>query len=282
MKTGHLLAYFGHHKAATTWVSNIVKNVCTTMGLRHSYVSNEKMFDFNLTEFVNERKVDFLIYSNAKFKQVEDLDSLRGFHIIRDPRDLIVSAYFSHLYSHSTHNWRDLTDHREKLEKLPKNEGLLLEMEFCRRFLEDMYNWKYDSSNILELKMEDVISNPYKKFLEIFKHLRILDESGFGLKATIPYFLPTLTNSLYKKRLVPLRTPLDKIPAEKLLGIIYKNDFSRKSGGRKTGEENLKNHYRKGMPGDWKNHFGEEHTRLFKENYNDVLIKLEYESSSAW
>lgn len=73
-----------------------------------------------------------------------------------------------------------------------------------------------------------------------------------------------------------------KIFAERLLGIVYQNRFSRKSGGRSFGEENVKSHYRKGTLGDWRNHFNQEHIKLFKDNYNHLLIKLGYESDSNW
>lgn len=40
--------------------------------------------------------------------------------------------------------------------------------------------------------------------------------------------------------------------------------------------------YRKGMIGDWRNHFTETHRRVFKEVAGDILIRLGYEKSSNW
>lgn len=288
-----LLVYFGHHKAASTWSRSIVRDVCIDMGLRYAFVTRDKMFSFNLREwedlfspnlkeFVDKNKVDFLCCLNANFERVKHLEKFRGFHVIRDPRDLIVSAYFSHLYSHPTNVWKELVEHRKKLERTSKDEGILLEMEFSKQFLKNMFTWNYSLPNVLELKMEDLIKNPYKKSLEIFRFLGILDESESRLKAQMCYSLPILVNRLHKRRYIPLRAPLDKIPAEKLLGTVYQNDFSKKSGGRNIGEEDMKSHYRKGVPGDWKNHFSKEHIQFFKDNYNHVLIKLGYESNSNW
>jgi len=39
---------------------------------------------------------------------------------------------------------------------------------------------------------------------------------------------------------------------------------------------------RKGLVGDWKNHFTEEHVRKFKEGCGDVLIELGYERDLNW
>ena len=40
--------------------------------------------------------------------------------------------------------------------------------------------------------------------------------------------------------------------------------------------------FRKGQIGDWRNHFQDEHRDVFKDLAGDVLIRLGYESNSAW
>ena len=64
--------------------------------------------------------------------------------------------------------------------------------------------------------------------------------------------------------------------------IIELKSFKRMSGGRKKGQENVKNHFRKGVPGDWRNHLTQAQIEVFKEKYNPVLLKLGYESESNW
>lgn len=273
MKNKNLLAFFGHHKAGTTWINSIVKQAVRDMGLKHAYLHRETMFSHNLKEFVNREKIDCISYVNADFEYVKDLDGLCGFHVIRDPRDIVVSAYFSHLYSHKeVDEFPELKEYREKLKNLSKDEGLIVEMvDFRKKQFELMYNWDYSLSNIKEVKMEDLIYNPYDKFIEIFKFLKILNESTITAKDLL---------MLIMNRRLHVRT--GKVFPERLLGFIYQNSFSKKSGGRDLGEENVKSHYRKGLAGDWKNHFNEEHKEVFKDNYNHLLIKLGYESSSDW
>ena len=41
-------------------------------------------------------------------------------------------------------------------------------------------------------------------------------------------------------------------------------------------------HYRRGVPGDWVNHFESDHVRVFKGRYDDLLIKLGYEKNEGW
>ncbi len=279
-----LLTYFGHHKAASTWVVSIIKQICQDLGLKHIRVENEKAFDFDLEKFIEREKPNFLSYTNADFNYVKNLRKFRGFHVIRDPRDIVVSAYFSHLHSHPTDRWTKLIEHRTKLESLSKYEGLLLEIEFRKNQFDAMYNWDYSLPNIYTVKMEDIVINPYKNFLDIFNFLEIVDESQFGVKARFSQLVAMGINHLHQKSkvLMPFRFEADKIPAESLLGIVYKHEFSKLAGGRNLGEEDVKSHYRKGVPGDWKNHLKEEHIKLFKEKYNDLLIKLGYESTPNW
>ena len=40
--------------------------------------------------------------------------------------------------------------------------------------------------------------------------------------------------------------------------------------------------YRKGKPGNWKEHFSEDNKRLFKENTGGLLVHLGYESDNDW
>lgn len=279
-----LLTYFGHHKAASTWAVSIIKQVCQNAGLKHICVESEKIFDFDLKKFVEREKPDFLSYTNAEFNHIKNLENFKGFHIVRDPRDILVSAYFSHLHSHPTNKWTKLIEHRNKLENTSKDEGLLLEMEFRKNQFDAMYNWDYSSPNVYDVKMEDLLINPYKNFVDIFDFLGIVDESEFGLKARSSQLATMTINRLSQKSkvLTPFRFGTNKIPVESLLGIIYKHEFSKLAGGRNLGEENVKSHYRKGVSGDWRNHFKEEHIKLFKEKYNDLLVKLGYEVDSDW
>jgi hypothetical protein len=40
--------------------------------------------------------------------------------------------------------------------------------------------------------------------------------------------------------------------------------------------------YRKGIVGDWRNHFSEDHRRVFKQVAGDLLIRLGYENDADW
>lgn len=257
MRNRPLFAYFGHHRCASEWINKLLFAICRILELTIVSVSNSSIFGGNIKKYVKEKHIDWLCYINADFNYIRGLDNLKGFHVIRDPRDIIVSAYFSHLYSHPEANW--LANHRKRLKAVSKEEGILLEMKFIKGILQDLQSWNYSYPHILQIKMEDLIENPNEIFTKIFHFLELLDE-------TLP----------------PFRHKSKKIPLEQLLFEIYNNKFSKNAQGRKRGEENIKSHYRKGIVGDWVNHFNEEHIKYFKKNYNDLLIKLKYESGSDW
>jgi hypothetical protein len=251
-----LMAYFGHHKSGTRWIVKIIKSICSEAQIKYANFHSPKIFNSDLKTTILQKKLDFFSYTNADINYVRNLDNFQGFHVIRDPRDIVVSAYFSHLYSHSTDEWPELIEQRKRLESSSKNEGLLLTIEFLKHLkvagvalnlFDSMYDWDYCLPNVREIKFEDLIANPSKNFSEIFQFLGIAEEYN-----------------------------------AKILEEVQKNDFSVLSGGRKAGQEDLTNHYRNGVPGNWKNHFEKEHIKFFKENYNPLLLKLGYETTENW
>jgi hypothetical protein len=279
-----LLAYFGHHKCGTGWINRILRTACNELGLHFVQVNNPKMFDYNLREFVEKRNVEFLSYANADYHYVKDLPDFKGLHVIRDPRDIVVSSYFSHLYSHSTREWPELENHRQQLQKQSEVEGLKTELKFRSGEFERMRQWNYDLENIIELKMEAVIKNPRQQFLDIFRYFGILDEESVGIRKRLKHFL-SLFNRIVRyasrERVAgPFR--MRQLPAERVLGIVDENDFARLSKGRQPGQEDVKSHYRKGQPGDWKNYFNEEHIKLFKSRYSNILVQSGYEHDPHW
>ena len=85
---------------------------------------------------------------------------------------------------------------------------------------------------------------------------------------------------------------------ENILSILKKSDisldeahfsncldqwnFKKASNGRMMGHEDKSSHYRKGVAGDYKNHFGELHRALAKKFIGHDLVSLDYEQSLCW
>ena len=162
-------------------------------------------------------------------------------------------------------------------------EGLYAEMDFSHQEIVDMSEWDYDNTNILEVKMENLTRDPYRGFLQIFKHLDLIDEEDhFRMRRKTRVFYRTALNRLAGRGGVfsPLRKEL-KPTGEMVLGRVYANRFERKAGGRKAGQENVNSHYRKGKRNDWVHHFSPDHIRYFRSRFGDVVTRLGYEESPA-
>jgi hypothetical protein len=74
-----------------------------------------------------------------------------------------------------------------------------------------------------------------------------------------------------------------------LESIVTRNRFERLTAGgkawkaaRKPGQENTTSHFRKGIVGDWRNHFKETHIQRFKELAGEALMEWGYETDLDW
>lgn len=266
------------------WVNRIVSSACTRLGLRFRAVYDESDFDEALASFIDREQIDFLSYGNADVGFIRDLGPHRGFHVIRDPRDIVVSAYFSHLHSHSTSDWPELIEYREKLRAVSKDEGLLMEIDNRASEFRHLSTWNYEQDDVLEVRFEELVQQPYDQMLRIFEHLDLLDESPYRwsdrARTLLLEVIDVITRSPYSRIQTALKP--DRIAGAELLGIVWRNRFQAQTAGRKQGQEKLSSHYRKGQPGDWVNHFSADHKARFKERYPALLQQLRYESGSDW
>lgn len=73
------------------------------------------------------------------------------------------------------------------------------------------------------------------------------------------------------------------LPADRAVvaDMMARSSF-RFYAGRDRGEEDRKRFYRKGIAGDWKNHFSAEQKEIFKEIAGDMLIRLGYTKDMDW
>lgn len=277
-KQRQLIAYFGHHKCASTWLGDIAGEMCAATGLVHAQVTNPRMFDRDLKAFASRKRLDFLVYTNANWKFVSVLDDYRAFHVIRDPRDIVVSSYFSHLHSHPTAGWPELIEHRRQLQQVDKEQGMYVVIDFLQDVMEDLATWDYADQRILELKMEDVVRSPEQSLVKAFAFLGLVDEAKSGVTGAVA----AAVSSVKRRRssLIPFRVA--PVPPSVLADTLRRNAFTVKAEGRAAGVENVSSHYRKGVPGDWVNHFGPRHKEYFKARWGDLLVKLGYESNDSW
>jgi hypothetical protein len=242
-------AYWGHHRCGSQWITAIVNRVCSKLGFDYIQEDHAMWFPTRGQDYRYGDGLDqFVVCWNSDFLSVRTFEG-RAFHVIRDPRDVVVSGYFAHLDTHGEEHWPRLSLYRQYLKTLDREEGLLAEMHFSSTYLHQMFWWDYDNPAIVEKRFEDVIADPLRHFGEIFSHLQI---------------------------------PATHLSEQALAEIVEQTSFTAMSGGRNPGDEDVRHHYRRGVPGEWRTHFSRQHAEFFKHLFNPLLLKTGYEETEDW
>jgi len=235
-----LIVHACHHRVGTVWFLQILSEIAALFQLNF-LIGDQGELKRNTEIFQQPRS--HLI--------VSQLPEFRGSHIIRDPRDLVVSSYFYHLWTKE--NWAhhpqphyDGLSYQQHIRTLDQNGGLMTEIPRARNIIMQMAGWDYENPHFLEVRYESLIAEEESVFKEIFNH--------YGIEGAL---------------------------LEQCLEIVARFSFQRVTG-RTVGTKKNGTHMRSGRPGDWRHYFSPEHIQEFKNLYGDVLIKLKYEKDLAW
>lgn len=109
-------------------------------------------------------------------KMDEAAKDFRGLHVFRDPRQVLVSAYFHHRNGHPIESqglvWDQLDQDRPVLQSLPVEDGLLYELDHITgSVLEDQVAAWTPDSRILDVRVEEVNQHPWSFLWALRKHL---------------------------------------------------------------------------------------------------------------
>jgi lipopolysaccharide transport system ATP-binding protein len=164
--------------------------------------------------------------------------------VIRDLRDTLVSAYFSLCVSHDPLHV-EMTRYRNILNELGREQALVqMIRHWCSPIAAIQRSWAGGANEIL--KYEDLLEHD----VELLERVLLQD-------CALP------------------------VSPERFRQVIAANRFENRSG-RKRGEENVGSHERKGIAGDWRNHFTDKVAKEFKSRYGDLLVATGYEADDRW
>lgn len=269
-----LKVFFGHHKCASQWIALVIERVCNEMALKSFCAYQDEINKYgSLQSLIDKEKPDFLIIPESNKDRIKEIKmDFLGFHTVRDPRDIIVSCYFSHKKSHKISNYIPTIEHRNKLQQLPKKEGIDYEITISKVFIENLYNWEYNNPNILETKFEKITSSPQEEFEKIFNFLGFFEIKETILLSLICYYNRMLRKLKINKWTIRL-TNYSKSQLQKTLKDL---SFQSLKKGKFIGLGNTSNHYRKGVSGDWKNHLTPEQEQTILAFFPEILQKLNY------
>jgi lipopolysaccharide transport system ATP-binding protein len=180
-----------------------------------------------------------------QFDSVRLPENSRRFVIIRDLRDTLISSYFSFKISHPVME-AGFVRLRSVLNSVDFDDGLLYLMDdFLTYSARIQLSWQEAGEKLI--RYEDLLEHD----LEILEPL-LIDECQ----------LP--------------------VSREKFREAVIANRFENLTKGRKPGKEELTAHERKGIAGDWKNHFSEKVKRAFKSRFGGLLVATGYEKDLNW
>jgi hypothetical protein len=165
------------------------------------------------------------------------------FVMIRDLRDTLVSLYFSHLKSHELMT-EGMRERRQLLAESSKEDGLLVTMGNI--VISAQIQWSWVAAREPIIKYEDLLKNDEQILVDLL---------------------------LGKCRM--------RVDRGRLRDAVAANRFEAFSG-RKAGVEDVQSHERKGVAGDWRNHFTPRVADQFKERFGSLLITTGYEKDFNW
>lgn len=184
----------------------------------------------------------------------------KAIHVLRDGRDVMVSAYFHFLFDNS-HNHPNLVKYTRKKLLFDDYDAIKENLPY---FIEYMFT-AYANKSFLHFSWADAINNikENKANILVIKYEDLLVDPVGCLKAALDYY--------------DIKSPGE----ERLIEIVDNYSF-KKITNRNPGEEDKRSFIRKGIKGDWNNYFTEQACDVFKSFAGKELVEIGYEKDNSW
>lgn len=185
----------------------------------------------------------YIDYKN--FKNIPKPENSKAFFIVRDPRNLVTSWFYSVKYTHSTIG--KIGEYREELLKLNDEKGLIFAINQMQEIgifsaLDSWANAETDNTRVKIVKFEDIFGpNQLTHCQELLSFCDI------------------------------------QVPQETLVQLLEKYSFQRLKSKAKN-RKNKYGHYRRGVSSEWKEMFSANVEAEFQTITKDLSHKLGYKN----
>lgn len=260
---------FCYHKSGTILLKSVFEEFCN---------KNNLVFQVRMgKQYEIPEGADFILFGHSPIEIQNQPVGFLGVHVMRDPRDIVISGYLYHLRTtelwcihkdfdlsppidypnvpfsqrHRAEDWKKKyisslrgCSYQEKLRSLSQEDGIAFEMQHYGKWtIENMMEWDYRKNNILEIGFEEIMMDYESTFRRIFLYL-----------------------GLAKKQL------------DEAMRIARKHNINRKT------EEEVQSmvHVYSRQTSKWHKYFSPMHKDLFLDMFGDCLITLGYESTNEW
>ena len=236
-----------HHKTGTVWMDGVFKAIACDVGAQYiDFKSQSRDLGRTLS------KPFILLNYDSNFREYAPIlnrDDVRVLHLVRDPRDVLISAM--HYHKTSAESWLhepipgydDVTYQRKLRAMSTKFEQYVFEMEHSTAgTLSDILNWRYDRPNCFEARYEDLRQDTQLKHWHRISEFLGFDESEQEISCRCFW-----QNSLF-------------------------------GGLSRLGNK----HVRSGEIAQWKREFTRKLGQAFQMRFPDTLQSLGYEIDNRW
>jgi hypothetical protein len=182
------------------------------------------------------RVASSLFISHKRFSAIPKPENYRAFFIMRDPRDIVVSSYFSLRSSHTPMG--DILRHRKILQDMPVKEGMIHVIGHLKE------KWLF-------AQLRSWVSAPSAETFRLFRYEDLIGERQLDEMGEL------------------MRHCGIAIPPAELAALLDRHSFSRMRKDR--GDAGSVSHYRKGKAGDWRNHFDDDVYEAFVAATGDLV-----------
>jgi hypothetical protein len=240
---------FGIHKCGSSLLDNIFVKVCKLKNLPHINIP-VLAFDQGImsevwqsSSLLNSLITDGYCYGGFRsypsfFKSNKLLEKRRKILLVRDPRDAIVSAYFSFALSHKLPSQGKLAEKmindRMQYQKMNMEVFALKRASHVKHAF-NMYNQNLNQDSLLKIyRYEDIIFKKYEWIKDMLDFLKL------------------------------------SLEPDEIAKIVEENDYIPKS-------EEPANHIRKVVPGDHKEKLSPDCIKQITEILSEVLERYNYD-----
>jgi hypothetical protein len=175
--------------------------------------------------------------------------------VMRDGRDVMVSYYYQSLFKHERFN--------DRLVKITRRDLNFDDYSDIKKNLPRFIEYKFNNKKHPRFTWSDFVNSWIDKNAPIITYENLLRDTT-----------TVLSQAIYKVCNVQ--------PDQNRLREISEKYSFKSQSSRNPGDENKLSFLRKGIAGDWKNHFSKEARQVFKKFAGNELIKLGYERNHSW
>ena len=230
-------------KTASQWIKSVFSDAIV---YRHSglLTYDPRFYDWRDPRVCPPDRIALsLFFSRKRFDKIPKPERYRAFFVLRDPRDMVVSSYFSTRDTHGTMG--DVAQVRATLRQLPQKDGmihLIGDLAAKGRF-KALRSWitAPASDPVRLVRYEDLTGPDQAAEIDgLLRHCGIV------------------------------------LPPDDLATLLARYSFARMNERVGTGTVS---HYRKGEAGDWRNHFDDDVQEAFARATGDLIQRLGYPST---